>query len=78
MEKNPEITITMEDGSVMKAELYPDLAPNTVNNFLSLVEKGFLIRSCSNYPGLGDGYYRIAVRSERENALLIKAVKEAV
>ena len=43
-----------------------------------LVEKGFLIRSCSNYPGLGDGYYRIAVRSERENALLIKAVKEAV
>lgn len=41
MEKNPEITITMEDGSVMKAELYPDLAPNTVNNFLSLVEKGF-------------------------------------
>ena len=31
----------MENGDVMKVELYPDIAPNTVNNFLSLVEKGF-------------------------------------
>lgn len=38
---NPVITITMEDGGVMKAELYPDKAPNTVRNFLSLVNKGF-------------------------------------
>lgn len=38
---NPMVTITMEDGSVMKAELYPDVAPNTVNNFISLVKKGF-------------------------------------
>lgn len=38
---NPIITITMADGSVMKAELYPDTAPNTVNNFISLVKKGF-------------------------------------
>lgn len=38
---NPIITITMEDGSVMKAELYPEIAPNTVNNFISLVKKGF-------------------------------------
>jgi peptidyl-prolyl cis-trans isomerase len=39
--KNPIITITMENGDVMKAELYPEVAPNTVNNFLSLVGKGF-------------------------------------
>lgn len=38
---NPTITITMESGDIIKAELYPDVAPNTVNNFLSLVNKGF-------------------------------------
>ncbi len=38
---NPVITIKMENGDVMKAELYPDVAPNTVNNFISLVKKGF-------------------------------------
>lgn len=38
---NPVITITMENGDVMKAELYPEIAPNTVNNFISLVSKGY-------------------------------------
>ena len=38
---NPIVTIEMEDGGVMKAELYPDIAPNTVNNFISLVQSGF-------------------------------------
>lgn len=38
---NPIVTITMENGDVIKAELYPDIAPNTVNNFISLVRKGF-------------------------------------
>ena len=38
---NPIVTITMENQDVMKAELYPDIAPNTVNNFISLVKKGF-------------------------------------
>ena len=38
---NPIVTITMQNGSVMKAELYPEIAPNTVNNFISLVKKGF-------------------------------------
>ncbi len=38
---NPVITIKMEDGGVMTAELYPEIAPNTVNNFISLVKKGF-------------------------------------
>lgn len=41
MARNPIVTIEMEDGSVMKAELYPDIAPNTVNNFISLINKGF-------------------------------------
>ena len=40
-EQNPIVTFTMENGDVMKAELYPDVAPNTVNNFISLVNKGF-------------------------------------
>lgn len=38
---NPIVTITMENGDVIKAELYLDIAPNTVNNFISLVKKGF-------------------------------------
>ena len=38
---NPIVTIEMEDGGVIKAELYPEIAPNTVNNFVSLVKKGF-------------------------------------
>lgn len=38
---NPIITITMENGDIMKAELYPEIAPNTVCNFLSLVQKGY-------------------------------------
>ena len=38
---NPIVTFTMADGKVMKAELYPEVAPNTVNNFISLVNKGF-------------------------------------
>ena len=41
MSQNPVVTITMENGDVMKAELYPDIAPNTVNNFISLINKGF-------------------------------------
>ena len=40
-EQNPIVTFTMEDGKVMKAELYPEIAPNTVNNFISLIQKGF-------------------------------------
>ena len=46
----PIITIEMENGGVMRAELYPDIAPNTVNNFISLIQKGF-------YDGVG--FHRI-------------------
>lgn len=41
MAEKPIVTIEMENGDVIKAELYPDIAPNTVNNFISLVSGGF-------------------------------------
>lgn len=41
MAKNPIVTIEMENSDVMKAELYPEIAPNTVNNFISLIQKGY-------------------------------------
>jgi peptidyl-prolyl cis-trans isomerase B (cyclophilin B) len=41
MAQNPVVTFEMENGDIMKAELYPDIAPNTVNNFISLINKGF-------------------------------------
>ena len=74
MAQNPIITFEMEDGSIFKAELYPDMAPNTVNNFLSLVNKGFyngltfhrviegfmIQGGCPNGNGMGDPGYSIA------------------
>ncbi len=41
MSKNPIVTIEMENGGIIKAELYPEVAPNTVANFVNLIEKGF-------------------------------------
>lgn len=41
LSSNPVVTIEMENGNEIKVELYPDVAPNTVNNFISLVKKGF-------------------------------------
>ncbi|MBQ8412936.1 MAG: peptidylprolyl isomerase, partial [Lachnospiraceae bacterium] len=38
---NPIVTMTMDSGDVMKFELYPEIAPNTVNNFISLIKKGY-------------------------------------
>lgn len=71
---NPVVTITMENGDVMKAELYPEIAPNTVNNFISLINagfynglifhrviKGFMIQGgCPMGNGMGDPGYSIA------------------
>ena len=73
MAKNPIVTITMENGDVMKAELYPEVAPNTVNNFISLIKKsyydglifhrvinGFMIQGgCPNGTGMGGPGYSI-------------------
>ena len=41
MAQNPIVTIEMENGGIINAELYPEVAPNTVNNFISLINKGF-------------------------------------
>jgi peptidyl-prolyl cis-trans isomerase B (cyclophilin B) len=41
MAQNPIVTIEMENGGTIKAELYPDVAPNSVNNFITLIQKGF-------------------------------------
>lgn len=41
MAKNPIVKFEMNDGSIFEAELYPEIAPNTVNNFISLVKNGF-------------------------------------
>ena len=41
MAQNPVVTFEMENGDLIKADLYPEIAPNTVNNFISLVKKGF-------------------------------------
>ena len=38
---NPIVTIEMQNKDIMKLELYPEIAPNTVNNFISLINKGF-------------------------------------
>ena len=46
MSNNPIVTIEMENSKIIKAELYPDIAPNTVNNFISLANSGY-------YDGLG-------------------------
>ena len=73
MAQNPIVTITMENGDIMKAELYPNVAPNTVNNFISLVKKGFydglifhrviegfmIQGGCPNGNGMGDPGYSI-------------------
>ncbi len=70
---NPIITITMANGDVMKAELYPEIAPNTVNNFISLIKKGFydgkifhrvipgfmIQGGCPNGTGMGGPGYTI-------------------
>ena len=41
MAQNPVVTFTMENGDIMKAELYPEIAPVSVNNFISLIQKNF-------------------------------------
>ena len=70
---NPIVTFEMENGTIMKAELYPEVAPNTVNNFISLVKKGFydglifhrvisgfmIQGGCPNGTGMGGPGYSI-------------------
>ena len=74
MSQKPTIRIEMEDGGIMEGELYPSIAPNTVNNFISLVKKqfydglifhrvipGFMLQGgCPEGTGLGGPGYNIA------------------
>ncbi|MBR6148469.1 MAG: peptidylprolyl isomerase [Lachnospiraceae bacterium] len=73
MVQNPIVTITMTNGDVIKAELYPDIAPQSVNNFVSLINKkyydglifhrvikGFMIQGgCPEGTGMGGPGYNI-------------------
>ena len=73
MAQNPIVTITMENGDIIKAELYPEIAPVSVNNFISLIKEGFydglifhrVIRGfmiqggCPNGNGMGGPSYTI-------------------
>lgn len=73
MSKNPIVTINLQTGKAIKVELYPEIAPNTVNNFISLVNKGyynglifhrviagFMIQGgCPNGTGMGGPGYSI-------------------
>lgn len=73
MAQNPIVTITMENGDIMKAELYPEIAPNTVNNFIHLIQnnyydglifhrviRGFMIQGgCPEGSGMGGPGYHI-------------------
>lgn len=73
MAQNPIVTIEMENGDIIKAELYPEIAPNTVNNFISLINhnfydglifhrviKGFMIQGgCPDGTGMGGPGYGI-------------------
>lgn len=74
MAQNPIVTIEMKNGDLIKAELYPEIAPNTVNNFISLINKGFynglifhrvingfmIQGGCPEGTGTGDPGYSIA------------------
>ena len=71
--KNPIVTIEMENGDIMKAELYPEIAPNTVKNFIDLINRGFydglmfhrvipgfmIQGGCPEGTGMGGPGYRI-------------------
>lgn len=81
MAQNPIITITMENGDVIKAELYPEVAPISVNNFISLIKKhfydglifhrvinGFMIQGgCPDGTGMGGPGYNIKGEFSQNN-----------
>ena len=83
--KNPIVTLTMTDGSVIKIELYPEVAPNTVRNFISLINEkfydgltfhrvisGFMIQGgCPQGNGMGGPDYQIKESLTRTDSRMI-------
>lgn len=81
MANNPIVTFEMENGDIIKAELYPEIAPNTVNNFISLVKEGFydglifhrviqgfmIQGGCPNGNGMGGPGYSIKGEFSQNN-----------
>lgn len=77
--QNPIVTIEMENGDIMKAELYPEIAPNTVNNFISLIQKGYydgvifhrvipgFMIQCGDPEGTGMGGPGYSIKGEFSN-----------
>ena len=79
---NPIVTIEMEDGGIIRAELYPEIAPNTVRNFISLVKKGFydgvifhrvipgfMIQGGGLGPRMDEKATRAPIKNEADNGL---------
>ena len=89
--KNPIIMIEMENGDVMKAELYPEIAPNTVNNFIHLVQKGFydglifhrvisgfmIQGGCPDGTGMGAQATQLRANLSRMASRMIFAIRQA-
>lgn len=82
MAQNPIVTFTMANGDVIKAELYPEIAPVSVNNFISLIQKnfydglifhrvipGFMIQGGGFKPGMDEVPTRDPIRNEANNGL---------
>ena len=70
MAQNPIVTITMENGDVIKAELYPEIAPNTVNNFISLINHNFYDGVCFHRVSRAS-CSRAEIRTETVQAALV-------
>ena len=76
MAQNPIVTITMENGDVIKAELYPEIAPNTVNNFISLINHNFYDGVCFHRV-IKASCSRAEIQTETAQAVLVMKSRES-
>lgn len=70
------ITVFPSDANFLLLRYEPDVCWGRAELYRTLLDRGILIRDCSDYEGLGVGWYRIAVRPHAENELLIRAIRE--